>query len=349
MHLRSNYKLCPTKAVVLMLVFAGNAQAKAEEAGEVLVDPAQTSERDTLRSPCAGDDRIKLPRDSRLGIGRIYANSICTAFILSNGAVVTAAYCVDIEGDGIPDSRFLNATLDFNLSDSTWDGCFRVDEFTRSYPIEAVLDSQYAPAGDWAVFTVGPDDQGNEAALVEGFLRPDNDGPIPHSLVRVTGYGRDIVPPTATLCGGNSDSFTLQTDAAFYENFESNQIGYRIDTAAGNYGSPIIQEGTDRVIGVHNADTCVDVFTPHGIAFTKRTLADAVNSFQGPSAVHLDAAAASGGDGSIFDPYRSLNDAVNATPAGGTLVIVTGSYSGAVTIDKELEIVTPVGGATLGS
>lgn len=198
------------------------------------------------------------------------------------------------------------------------------------------------------MFTVGPDAFGNEAAAVEGFLRPDDGGPIVLSTMRVSGYGDDTHPANGGNCGGNSDAFTLQTDTGILQFFVLNEIGHRADTEGGASGGPIIQDSTGRVIGIHNTSLCEVAAFNSGVAFTKNNLADAINAFQGTNAIHLDAAAASGGDGTAFEPFDQLAEAVTATPTNGKLVIVAGSYAGSATVDKHIDIVMPVGGVTLG-
>jgi|GEM_PF-1745290 len=307
--------------------------------------------------PCLVDERVKLARDSRVGVGRVIGGGYyCNAFILSNGAFVTDGGCVDPGADGTVGLGFLDSVVQFNVPDSTDEGCVQTDSDTRIYPITGVVDFQHArvgsisvPAKNWAVFTVGPDANGNEAAANEGFLRPDNGGPLPFLNLRVAGYGRDNLDPVGGgLCIGNSDSFTLQTALGSLEYFDAPEIGHSAFTVPTSVGSPIIQDVTGRAIGIHNQTTCEVGSINSGVAFTKRKLADAINSFQGANAVHLDAEASAGGDGSVFDPFDELAEAVDATPEGGRLVIVTGSYAGAATIDKQIDIITPVGGVTLG-
>jgi hypothetical protein len=309
-----------------------------------------------VSAPCSGDERFQLPRDSRIGIGRIRAGlASCTGFILSNGAFLTAGHCVDSDADGMVDSAFTGGTIEFNVPDSTFDGCIQTDGNTRSYSIDRVIGFQHntilggsLPPDDWAVFTVLNDGLGNNPAVVEGFLRPDDDIPGIFSTLRVTGYGNDTHPNNGGNCNGNSDASTLQTDTDILQFKIFNEIGHRVDTEGGDSGAPIIDDNTGRVVGIHNTSLCNVEFTNSGVAFTKNNLADAVNSFQGSNAVHLDHAAPSGGDGTAFQPFDDLADAVNATPSGGTLVIVAGSYSGSITIDTRMDIVLPVGGATLG-
>ena len=237
-----------------------------------------------VSAPCFGDQRTPLARDSRVGVGRISTNNaFCTAFILSNGAFVTAGHCVDSNSDGLVDTSFLNGVVQFNVPDSTSDGCSQTDASTRSYGINNVIDFQLVeifgfsiPAKDWAVFSVNPDGLGVEAATVEGFFRPDDGGPIPFSTLRVTGCGNDTHPDNGGACNGNSNAFTLQTGTGILEFNLFNEIGHRVDTEGGTSGGPIIQESTGRVIGIHNTSLCeLEAFNT-GVSFTKNNLADAI-------------------------------------------------------------------------
>jgi V8-like Glu-specific endopeptidase len=320
----------------------------------------------------ANDNRVQLARDSRLGIGRITASyaagagncpddfvngctSTCTGFILSNGVVLTAGHCVDTDNDEVIDSEFLAGQIEFNVPDSTFSGCQQIDSATRIYPILSVVDFQFIrvlgadiATKDWAVFSVGTDASGNPVGAVEGFLRPEVALPLPGTNITVTGYGGDTHPNNGNPCQANSSSETLQTESGLLVFAALNEIAYKVDTEGGDSGGPIIRTSNGRALGIHNTSLCeVEVFNS-GVAFTKDNLADAVNSFQGSDAVHLDAAIGNGGDGTALAPFNELDEAVSAVSAGGKLVVVTGSYSGSATIDKEVEFVLPVGGVTFG-
>lgn len=347
----------------LMLGFAGLLSLTAtgyatvgsvRDTGELY--DTDTESDDPVEQPCLGDQRTQLARNSRIGIGRVQKpNSVCTGFILSNGAFVTAGHCVDNDADGVVDSTFLSGTVDFNVPDSSLDGCIALDSSVRSYPIDSVVAFEHetglggSKSGkDWAVFRVNLNGLGKDAALEEGFLRPDNDGAGIGTTIRVTGYGDDTHPNNGGQCGGNSRAYTLQTNTGPVEFVLAKKILHKADTEGGNSGSPIIKESTGRAVGIHNAGLCNLELFNSGVSFKKDLIQDAINGFHGSNAVHLDAAAPSDGDGSAFDPYDGLSEAVDATPAGGKLVIVTGTYSGAVTIEKEMDIINPVGAVDLG-
>ena len=51
--------------------------------------------------------------------------------------------------------------------------------------------------------------------------------------------------------------------------------------------------------------------------------------------------------GTVVRPFDLLAEAVNSVPAGGVVSIVTGSYGGAITINKSMELRAPVGIVTL--
>jgi hypothetical protein len=52
-------------------------------------------------------------------------------------------------------------------------------------------------------------------------------------------------------------------------------------------------------------------------------------------------------DGTVLRPFDMVAEAVNSVPAGGVVSIVTGSYGGAITISKSVELRAPVGTVTL--
>ncbi|MBM4357865.1 MAG: right-handed parallel beta-helix repeat-containing protein [Deltaproteobacteria bacterium] len=55
-------------------------------------------------------------------------------------------------------------------------------------------------------------------------------------------------------------------------------------------------------------------------------------------AVHVDVAAASGGDGTADGPFTSLAAAIAKAPSGGRVVVAAGEYDEAVVIDKPLSL-----------
>jgi hypothetical protein len=69
-----------------------------------------------------------------------------------------------------------------------------------------------------------------------------------NDVIRITGYGTDTTPATA--------SQTNQTSTGPYVTTVGTSIRYAVDTMGGNSGSPIIFEATGVAVGVHTHGGC---------------------------------------------------------------------------------------------
>ena len=78
-------------------------------------------------------------------------------------------------------------------------------------------------------------------------------------------------------------------------------------------------------------------------------LADTLNTYLSHNIMYVDNGhPATIEDGTIFRPYDTVIEGVNAVPSGGMLYIVKGSYNESLTINKAMTIIAPVGTVTIG-
>lgn len=321
-------------------------------------------EPDNVNSLCGTDDRVAFT-DAR--VARLNGN--CTAWLVSNGAVLTAGHCTDFDpdgaGSGLPDGILDWTTgdvIEFNVPASDSDGSINWAAPNDQFPIDinrVVWHFEGEGKGlgkDWSVFAALPNQRNQWPHIRQGFFRMTNDNPVTTDLIRITGYGLDSTP-TGTSSSYNAQSQTLQTNTGLFqsETIRGNDIWlqYRVDSEGANSGSPIIWDKNGFTVGIHtNAGCGTSASTGNaGTSFEVDALETAIEDFPSVNTIYVDAGGrANPGDGSIFRPYRSFSGAVSAAPSGSLslLSIVPGSYPGAVTINKPLILNAPVGPVTLG-
>lgn len=316
------------------------------------------------KSLCDGDDDRVASTDSR--VGRILAGG-CTAFLVSNGAVLTAGHCVDFDPDDfgpqLPDGVLdLSGVVEFNVPLSTSSGGVVMADADDQYPIDTGsvewnFDGEGQGFGkDWAVFSVFPNANNQDVAHVtRGFFRVTREKPAVNHTIRITGYGADDTPPGSTG-GRNSRNKTEQTDTGPYKG-ESSSGGniwhtHRADTAGASSGSPIIWESRNIVIGIHtNAGCTASGGTNAGTSFEHNPLETALDDFPGSSTVYVDRGmpALATEDGTVFRPYNTLAEGVGAVSTYGRVHLVEGYYPDeTLLIDRAMTLVAPVGSVTIG-
>ncbi len=228
-------------------------------------------------SICEPDDRVSSIDPA---IGRIILtydpyveqNLCATGFIIPNGKIVTAGHVIAeliIEGDW----------LEFNVKPSLPDGKLQysdledryiIDMNSISYQYEGPLQSGYGK--DWAVFSVFPNSITGltpiEAQESFKIVKKTND---PGNVnIRITGYGKD----------NGTTNHIQQTAIGPYNHNEPNFPDfhkYITDTENGNSGSPIVDESTGFVIGVHCQGQCSGYGWNGGTSFTNTEFWNAVN------------------------------------------------------------------------
>jgi len=299
------------------------------------------------------------------------SNPFCTAWLVSNGALLTAGHCVDFDpdgpGPGLPDgtadATFLNGVVEFSVPASQANGTTVFANPNNQYPINNVVwrfDGQGQGLGkDWAVFAPNPNSNtGLLPHQAQGaFFRMTREAPATNNIVRVTGYGLDNTP-TGTTGGENAQTRTLQTHSGTYAGENNNGTDfshtYQVDTTGANSGSPIIWESNGFSIGIHTNAGCTSTGGSNsGTSFEHDALETRLQNYLGPNTVHVDNAAypnlTSGArNGNIFQPFATVSNGVDAVPTGGTVSIVAGTYNDRRTFNRAMTLRAPSGPVIIG-
>jgi V8-like Glu-specific endopeptidase len=305
------------------------------------------------------DDRIAFG-DSRIG----RTTQGCTAWLVSNGAVLSAGHCPVAAGD----------IVEFNVPLSTPNGNTVAATAVNQYPINLLtVVSENITNGDWQVFGLNANTTSLRTAHnVQGFFRMTKEIPGNGTVVRVTGYGVDNSPagtggfvcmggtnnnggcvtnancPGGGVCTGaaccdpdgaggpmgcgndcNSASQAQQTHPGTLVTSNVDLIQHSVDTMPGNSGSPIIWEANGLTIGIHTDGGCTaNTGSNNGTRFSRAVLETAIRNFAGPSPVYVDASNyAFPSNGGVFEPFHNISQAIGAVPDGGTISLVPGFYS----------------------
>jgi hypothetical protein len=307
------------------------------------------------------DDRVS---SSDPAIGRLMAYSdeanylcICTGWIASNGAHLTASHCIENKH---------SISLHFNVPASDDDGepnfSHPNDQYAMNMESLINLPGSGWDGEDWAIFYCYSNS--NTGLLpVEAqasFYRPTNF--FISSQVRITGFGIDECPVGSTG-NRNVDNVTQQTDVYKYENahWYPTVTHFHSDARPGNSGSPQILavywfEDTDMSGGILTDIDPIGGCIKAGPNFRENTeFENALNTFPGDNIKYADIGyrktwhyETRDEDGTVFNPYDTIIEAVNALSSGETLCIVSGAYNESVTINKAMNIIAPSGTATIG-
>lgn len=312
----------------------------------------------------ANDDRApsfdaRVGRVSSGGAGGAY----CTAWLISNGAVLTAGHCIPTAGDFV----------EFGVPATLANGIDLPASPLNQYPINigSVVSENSGVGQDWMVFRVNANTTtGRTAHNLQGFFRMTNTIPANGTVLRVTGYGIDSAPAgtgTAVCVGGpnqntfcvnnancpgglcaaapccdpdgtgpspcgnncNSASQTQQTTTGTLASSNVNLISHNVDTMPGNSGSPIIWEQNGLTVGIHTAGGCAasGPGSNAGTRFSRTALGNAIHNFAGPNPVYVDTSdydfPANGG---VFEPFHNIMPAIGAVLDNGTISLVPGFF-----------------------
>jgi V8-like Glu-specific endopeptidase len=317
---------------------------------------------------CGADSRVA-SGDNR--VGRING---CTAWLVSNGAVLTAGHCAPLAaGD----------TFEVNVPASTSSGGGVASAPADQFPINAA-SAVFVNGGsgnDFCVFRINPNGTtGQRPHVQHGFFRMSRETPVLATTIRVTGFGIDNSPlGTGTACCNtdsngncthprcNSQSRTLQTSTGGFAGevvVGASDVShtYATDTEPANSGSPIIWETTGFAIGIHTHGGCNSdgSGSNSGTSFEHNGLESALQNFPGANTRYLDFATypnAPAVNGTIFQPFHTLATAVASVPSGGVVSIVEGSYVRTTagntgvfgTGNKAMMLEAPVGTVVIGN
>ncbi len=159
----------------------------------------------------------------------------------------------------------------------------------------------------------------------------------------------------------NATSQTQQSTIGPLDDLDGSIIEHDVDTMPANSGSPIIWDSTgEYTIGIHTQGGCdsfLDGYDNHGTRFNRGPLFAAVQNFLGPNSVYVDwADVGLPANGNVFEPFRTVSQAVAAVPNGGIIGLVPGFYprsAGNTFVagadGKKMTFISPVGSAVIGN
>jgi V8-like Glu-specific endopeptidase len=319
---------------------------------------------------CGADDRIGSSdgREGRLSTLNTGPLAFCTAWLVSNGALLTAGHCADFDPDGngpmLPDGVLdwtNNTIVEFNVPTSTISGTVNFASPNDQYPVDLTsvtwrFDGEGQGLGkDWSVFGVNANSNTHvKPHAAQGFFRMTYQIPAVSSTIRVTGYGIDNTPLGKTD-GENAQTRTNQTSTGPYD--ANHRSGtdiwhtYAVDTTGGNSGSPIVWENNGFTIGIHTNGGCTASGGNNaGTGFGVLALQQAIQHFPGPNRWYVDKVSISPfKTGFVMEPFQTIAAAITAAGSGHTVSIVTGHYNEPMTINKSITLEAPVGTVVIGA
>ncbi len=334
------------------------------------------------------DDRIG-SNDSR--VGRMRG---CTGWLVSNGAVLSAGHCPVAAGDiiefsvplSLPNGATVAAAVNnqypINIGNVMLENNGRGQDW-MVYGLNPNSNTNlraHFVQGFFYMTTAAP--AIDTTLRVTGFGL-DNIGPGPGgsfcrggtnhagsctSNANCPGGGTCVASPCCDSDGDgncefncNATSQTQQSTIGPLDDLDGSIIEHDVDTMPANSGSPIIWDSTgEYTIGIHTAGGCddfLDGYNNHGTRFNRGPLASAVQNFLGSNSVYVDwADVGLPANGNVFEPFRSVSQAVAAVPNGGIIAMVPGSYrrsAGNTFVagadGKKMTFVSPVGTAVIGN
>jgi V8-like Glu-specific endopeptidase len=318
-----------------------------------------------IMSLCGADSRVA-STDNR--VGRING---CTAWLVSNGAVLTAGHCGPVSG-----------VFSVNVPASSASGVAAASAPEDQYPIDLTRRTSVdnGKGDDYTVFGLLPNTTtGTLPHQRLGFFRMTREAPAAGTTIRVTGFGVDNSPngPVANCCatdsGGNcthpncnAQNRTLQTATGPYVGETVTSAtdifhAYQTDTEPANSGSPIIWNVNGFTIGIHTHGGCTGAGTGDndGTSFENTNLENLIAAFPGANTRYVDVVQppnAPAENGTIFQPFNTVTEAVASVVSGGRICIVEGSYTRAAgntmtmgADGKSFTLLAPVGAVTIGN
>jgi|GEM_PF-6470759 len=292
--------------------------------------------------PCQGQDYRELTDPYDYAVGRIVENSQsiysgCTGFLISNNSFISAGHCNLSQGE----------IIQFNVPLSESDGTINHPPVQDQYAIASIYNQGIGGNDDWVVFDVAANsNSGLRPVQAYGEFYRIRDGVSDSLWLQVIGFGGAKKE--------DEESYTqrLSPDGFNYGySFNGEIVDHGAYVWQGNSGSPVIDIYSEIVPLVIAIDSRDGEHCNQATTFNNLDLAEAIEEFPGPNTLYVDNGhpfASSGGGGSIFEPYETLQQVVNKDPAGGVVSMVAGIYPGAVTIDKAMTIQAPVGTVTIG-
>ncbi len=293
----------------------------------------------TAKTICGTDDRVPSSdaRTARLTFVNVLGNpgSACTAWLVSNGALLTAGHCVDFDPDRggplLPDGVLdldNNDVIEFAVPASLADGTLVFanpdDQYAIDLPTVAWgFDGAGQGLGkDWAALAVFPNpNTGLTPFQAQGaFFRMTNANPAVGNNIQITGYGTDNTPNLTRNQIQQTQTGPYVGESSSGANFWHR---YATDTTGGNSGSPIIWNSSIYTVGIHTNGGCTATGGNNaGTSFEHNPLETALENFPGANTVFTDLQRwGASENGTVFHPYDTLGESVGAVPSALTMKI----------------------------
>ena len=261
--------------------------------------------------------RIVLPPNSN-------PTKICTGFIISSGAILTAGHCF----------RDTPREIQFNVPLSKPDG-EPVDptDPDDQYQLSLISRQDSGVGKDWAIAKADPKNGQTPGLRQKAFFRASDIAHFTMPLTgRLSGYGSDGPPPDfggSIYAPRNEYNKTQQTANGTIQGTSTsktlqNTLCYVIDSQGGNSGSPVTANGTEYTLAIHikgdgsPCDISSSTIVNKGTTFQNTDLVKAMHNFPGElqpktytsdQIVFADSGAFSGtSDGTVLKPFKNFED-----------------------------------------
>jgi V8-like Glu-specific endopeptidase len=184
----------------------------------------------------------------------------CTVTLIGRSCAISAGHCVgalEKASFNVPETDHLGPK-----ESAAEDIYYRTKDFLRY--------KDNGEGDDWAVIKIMPNTiTGRYPGDVQGHYSVELDTlPVKGDSVRITGYGVDNVDPSV--------SFSQQTNSGKIKRigrwFKPSIIEHLVDTMGGNSGSSIINETTEKIIGIHTHGGCNSWGSNQGTLISKNKI-----------------------------------------------------------------------------
>ncbi|MDP7008884.1 MAG: hypothetical protein QGI78_04860 [Phycisphaerales bacterium] len=251
-------------SMVLVEIIADPSTKSHLELKHVLVES-----RSTDRSICGATDNRILSDDPR--VGRVHPNG-CTAWIFddTNHCFLTAGHCVESSFDVIE----FNVPLSNNTGEYQHPGPedqYIIDPESLQYAYESIGD-------DWGYFGCFPNTETllTPSQAQGGWIETNRTPPeVYGQTIRITGFGSTSSPVDPTWNGAQ------KTHTGPYNFRNGSILGYAVDTTGGNSGSPVLNEETNKAIGIHTNGGCNTTGSNFGCGLNNEGLLSAIANPKG--------------------------------------------------------------------
>jgi V8-like Glu-specific endopeptidase len=195
---------------------------------------------------CGGVDDRTLSANPKVGrlLGWKYSGGGCTVTLIGKSCAITAGHCkkhFNIVEMNTPISK------KGRIQHSAKTDIYKVDKSSIFSVYTSVIK-------DYAVLRLLPNKYtGRYPGEVQGFYKVDMNAPKSQKLeIRITGYGLDEDEPTRNKAQQTRTGITSQ----IYSKDQGPVIRYQLDSEGGDSGAAIINEKTQKVIGIHTNGGC---------------------------------------------------------------------------------------------